>query len=62
MGPDKLHGVVDGQPGADDAPGAVDIHADILIRVLPVQIEELGNNQIGYLVIDGQAQKNNPLL
>lgn len=59
---DELHGVVDRQAGADDATRAVDVEADVLIRILALQIEKLGDYQVGYLVADRRAQKDDALL
>ena len=43
---DELHGVVDGEPGGDDAAGRVDVEADIALRVFPLEEEELGDDQV----------------
>lgn len=42
-------------------PGAVNIKVNIFIGVLSLQEEHLGDYQVGYMVIDGAAQENNPV-
>ena len=59
---DHLHGVVDGQAGVDAAARAVDIHVDGLIGIFAVQVEQLGHNQVGDLIVDGRAQEDDALL
>src|SRR5690606_7799357 len=54
-------GIVNCQTRINDTPRRVDIHVDLTIRVLPVQIQQLGHNQIGNLVIDRCSQQHNPL-
>ena len=49
---DVLHRVVDGKTGRDNAAGAVDIELNILIGVLRLQIEHLGDDQGGRRVVD----------
>ena len=52
--------VVDRQPGVYDAAGAVDVELDLLVGVLLGQEEELGDDQVGKLVVDRRsADKNN---
>ena len=53
-----LHGVVDGHARGDDSAGAVDVQEDVLVRILAIQVEELGDDQIGDVVVDGRAQKD----
>ena len=59
---DILHGVVDGHAGTDGAAGAVDIQADVLVRVLPFQIQQLGHDQAGGGVVDVLAQNNDAVI
>jgi len=44
---DVLHGVIDRHTGRYAAAGAVDIHLDILVRILRLQIQQLGHDQTG---------------
>ena len=48
--------------GIDAAAGAVDVHVDGLIGVFAVEIEQLRHNQIGNLVVNGRAKKDNAFL
>ena len=57
-----LDSVVDRQSTGDDAAGGVDIEKDILLRIFRVKKEELGNNQVGKVIINLAAQKNNAIL
>ena len=58
----KLHGVVDGHTGGDGAPWAVDIEIDILLRVLPLQIEHLGHHQAGGGIVHILAKDDNAVI
>ena len=44
---DVLHGVVDRHTGGDASAGAVDIHLNVLVGVLRLQIEELRHHKAG---------------
>ena len=44
---DILHGVIDGHAVGDGAAGAVDIQLDLLVGVLSLQIQQLGDHQAG---------------
>ncbi len=59
---DILHGIVDGHARRDGAAGAVDIELDILIRVLGLQVQQLGNHQRGGGVVDLLGQHDNPVV
>ena len=59
-GPDQLHGIVYRQAGTNNSTGAVDIKADILIGIFPIQIKKLRDNQVSNLVVDSRAKKDNP--
>ena len=59
---DELHRVVDCQTGADGATRRVDVHVDILVRVLAVEVEELGDDDVGDLVVDWRAEEDDALL
>ena len=56
-----LHRVVDGEAGRDLAAGRVDVQADVLLRVLRLEEEELGDDQVGEVVLDRVAQEDDPL-
>ena len=48
---DVLHGVIDGESGADHAPGLVDVEGDVFVRVLGFQKEKLGHDEAGHIVV-----------
>ena len=53
---DELHDVVDGHAGRDRAARRVDVQPDVLGRVLALQVEELGADHVGDLVVDVGAE------
>ena len=53
---------MDGHTCRDGAAGAVDIQADILIRVLPFQIQQLCHYQTGRSIIDILAQNDDTVV
>ena len=59
---DHFHRVIYGQAGVNKAARAVDEHLDRLVRVFRTQVEQLGNDQIGYLVGKRHAEKDNAFL
>ena len=62
VGLDELHRVVDRQPGVDRAAGRVDVERDVLVGVLGLQVEHLGDDQVGDLVVHGRAEEDDPLV
>ena len=44
---DILHGIVDRHAGGDRSARAVDIKADVLVRVLPFEIQQLRDHHAG---------------
>src|SRR4051794_34358997 len=58
----KLHGVVNGEPGTYRAAGRVDINVDVLFAVLHLQEEQLGNNQIRNVIVDRRSDENDSIL
>ncbi len=42
-----LHGIINGQPGRNGSPRAVDIQPDVLVRIGRLQIKKLCDDQIG---------------
>ena len=59
---DEVHGVVDGHACGDRAAGAVDIEGNILVGILRLQEEELGNHQRGGCVVDLIRQENDAVV
>src|SRR5207244_277990 len=57
-GRDQVHGVVDRQAGVDDPAGAVNVELDLLVGVLLGEVEELGDDQVGDLVVNRGAEKD----
>ena len=58
---DIAHRVVDRQSGRERAAGAVDVDADLLVRVLAVEEEQLGDDEIGDIVIDLGTDEDDPV-
>src|SRR5213596_772427 len=61
LGLDVLHGVVDREAGGHRAPRRVDVHVDVLLRILGLEEEELGDDQVGEVVADRGAQDHDPV-
>ena len=57
-----MHGVVDREAGADDAAGAADVEVDPFVGVFPLKEQQLGDYQVGYLIVDRCAEENDALL
>jgi len=47
-----LHGVIDGQSSGNDSTGTIDVHGDVLLRVVRLQKEELGDDQTRLVVVN----------
>src|SRR3954451_18970261 len=62
VGLDELHRVVDREPVVDRAPRRVDVDRDVLVGILGLQVQELRDDQVGDLVVDGRAEKDDPLV
>ena len=58
----KLHRVVNCQPGGDGAARRVDVKVEVLLPVLHLQEEHLGNNQIRDVIVDRCANEDDPVL
>ena len=43
-------------------PGRVDVDRDVLVRVLGLQVEELGDDEVRDLVVDRRAEEDDPLV
>ena len=59
---DILHGIVDGHTRGNGTAGAVDVHLDILVGVLGLQIQQLGHHQAGGGIIDLFAQEDDAVV
>src|SRR4029077_6198617 len=49
------------QPGIDGAAGRIDVDADVLVRVLGLQMQQLRHDQIGDVIGNRRAKENDPL-
>ncbi|MNN31758.1 hypothetical protein D3C81_1454570 [compost metagenome] len=58
---DVLHGVVDRERRGHLTAGAVDVHADFLLRVFRFQEQQLGADQRGHAVLERTGQEDDPL-
>ena len=54
----KLHGVVDAQAGGHAATGTVEIDGNVLTRVSGIQVEKLGLQSVGRIVVNLRTQEN----
>ena len=54
----QLHGVVDGQTRMHLPTGSVQIHGDVHARVFSRQEQQLGLDDVGHVVVDGDAQED----
>ena len=57
-GAQVLHRVVDRHPARDHAAGRVDVELDVLVRVLALQVEQLGHDQVRDLIVHGCPQED----
>ena len=55
-----LHHVVDRHPGVGQPAWRVDVQEDVLAGVGAVQVEDLGHQQVGDLVVDLLAEEDDP--
>jgi hypothetical protein len=59
---DELHRVVDRRQRGERATGAVDVHVDVAVRVLGLEVQQLGHDDVRDAVVDRGAQEDDPLL
>jgi hypothetical protein len=62
VGLDELHRVVDRQPGVHRAAGRVDVERDVLVGILGLQVQQLRDDQVRDLIVDGRAEEDDPLV
>ena len=62
IGRDELHRIIDRQPIADVAAGAVDIEPDVAIRVGVLEEQQLRDDRRRDFVIDRRTEQHHPLL
>ena len=58
IGLDVLHRVVDGQSGRDRAAGRVDVDGDVLLGILGLEEQQLRDDQVRDVVVDGLAEED----
>src|SRR5262249_41208639 len=57
-----LHGVVEGGARRHDPARRVDVELDVLVRILALQKQELGDDDVGDVVVDGAAEEHDAVL
>ena len=57
-----LHRVINGHTVGDGAAGTVDVKLDVLVRVLGLQIQQLGHHQAGRGGVDLFSQEHNAVV
>ncbi len=57
----ELHGVVNRKPRSDGAAGRVDVQLDVPFRIFGLQKKHLRGGQVGHVIVNGRADKNNVL-
>ena len=62
VGSDELHRVVDRHAGVDRAAGRVDVEVDVLVGVVGLQVDELGDDQVGRFLVDLSAEKHDAVV
>ena len=62
VGLDELHGVVDGHPGSHRTTRRVDVEMNVLLGIFSLQEQQLGNHQVGHVVLDLADQEDDPFL
>src|SRR3989304_4269819 len=61
-GPQVLHRVVDREPGRHDTAGRIDVQADVLLGILRLQEQELGDDEGRAGILDHVPDEDDPLL
>src|SRR2546423_2133968 len=56
-----LHGVVDRHAGRHYAAGRVDVEVDVLVGVVGFEEQQLGDDDIGDIVVDRRAEEHDPV-
>jgi hypothetical protein len=58
---DVVHGVVDRETRGHHAARRVDVHVDVLLRVLGLEEEQLGGDERGHMVLHAAGDEHDPL-
>src|SRR4051812_23676791 len=59
---DELHRVVDREPVVHGAARRVDVDREVLVGILGLQMQELRDDQVRDLVVDGRSEEDDPLV
>ena len=59
---DELHGVVDGHSRGHRTTGTVDVEPDVGVGVLALEVQELGADLVGDVVVDVGAEHHHAIL
>src|SRR3954465_10312823 len=59
---DELNRVVDREPRVDRAARRVDVDVDVLVGILGLQMDHLGDDEVRDLVVDRGAEEDDPLV
>src|SRR5947207_15371130 len=57
-----LHRVVDREARVDASAGGVDVQADVLVRVLGLEVDQLGHDQVRDVLVDRRAEEHDSLV
>ena len=58
---EELHCVVDRQTAEDAAARGVDVDVDVALRIVRLEEQELRDDDVGDVIIDGSAEENDPV-
>ena len=59
---DVVHRVVDAHPGRHRPAGRVDVQVDVGLGILELQVQHLGHDQVGAVVVDLAQQEDDAVL
>src|SRR5208337_2745062 len=59
---DELHGVINGEAGGYGAARGIDVELNVFFRVFGLQEEHLGSGEVGDVVVNGRADKDDVFL
>ena len=62
VGADELHRVVDRQAGVDRAAGGVDVQVDVLVGVIRLEVDQLGDDQVGDVLVHLAAEEHDAVV
>ena len=62
VGADELHRVVDRHAGVDRSAGGVDVEVDVLVGIVGLEVDELGDDQVRDLLVDLAAEEHDAVV